>query len=363
MLEGMGMTAASTATIDPAARSVRIEIPHDPAHGFAPAWWDLELGTLEPGRWTLVVPWKRGWPSYGIQKHAAYRIGNHGWQLTPAADVDLDMDAVRYRIEVDGGPCRFARFLPAPIPTVPPTPQVEHRPLTHSEGGRAIPEWVLGDRSDDAAVIYATARSHAFESGSTLVLESAVAQLAKDMPRGLRLHAIPVVDVDGVALGRTGKGRAPRDHNQCWDDAAEWAGVRTLMARICDDAERGALRAVLDLHGPGRARPYLFVEPEAGLDDKQRAARQQIIAAFAVEPWSNEMLDPPTLDRWAYVERVSPSADPRFTTQRRWVTDRFGGAVLSALIEVCMDSPLAAQAGIDRQGADVARAIRRLAQS
>src|SRR5690606_14630622 len=106
--------------------------------------------------------------------------------------------------------------------------------------------------------IWLQARAHAFESGASWVLHELAMWLMSgdERARVLRetasIYIVPIVDVDGVVEGRTGKNQAPYDHNRGWKEVPNhWPETRATQSILADLAKQNKVDMYIDFHGPG----------------------------------------------------------------------------------------------------------------
>lgn len=130
---------------------------------------------------------------------------------------------------------RFARF--ADELSLPVTE------LCRSEQGRSVPMATMGEGE---TVWLLTSRHHCCESTGTYVMEGILAELSEGLPEGVRVIAVPFMDMDGVVNGDQGKNRAPHDHNRDYIDEPVYETVRSIQAL----AGREKIAFMIDLHAP-----------------------------------------------------------------------------------------------------------------
>lgn len=115
--------------------------------------------------------------------------------------------------------------------------------------------------------VWLTARMHAFEAAASRVAEGLVRWLISDEPAAQRLrataavHVIPMMDIDAVECGSSGKHREPIDFARDGCDSPHWNANRALLGAI---ERTGGLDLYLDLHNPGgnMRDVYFYVEEE-----------------------------------------------------------------------------------------------------
>lgn len=117
------------------------------------------------------------------------------------------------------------------------------QPLCRSEKGNIVPMLRLGEGPE---AILVTSRHHCCESTGTYVMEGILREfLSRPLP-GVRLLAVPFMDIDGVLAGDQGKSRAPHDHNRDYSEAPIYESVRAVMAL----SRHENIVYMFDLHSP-----------------------------------------------------------------------------------------------------------------
>lgn len=142
--------------------------------------------------------------------------------------------------------------------------------LTWSPAGRPVYHVSLGRVETAYCTIWLTARNHAGETPGSFVLEGFLegALSNQDWARRLRqrarIHAIPMVDMDGVVEGAYGKRRPPRDYGESWSDETPIEVIRAIRQAIAASAGHAPYVLYLDLHAPTPSDGHYcyVVEPE-----------------------------------------------------------------------------------------------------
>jgi hypothetical protein len=239
-------------------------------------WWCFRV--RDPGP-ALTVRFTRPFV-LGPQGPACSEDGGATWRwLGPGA---VSGDGFRWERPAD---CAEVRFALAPPYTLADwrryadaRPGLGFGTLCLTRRGRAVPMVRLGDPAAPAAVLV-TARHHACECAANWVLEGLLDGLAA-VP-GVRVLAVPLVDLDGVEDGDQGKSRRPHDHNRDYSAAPIHPEVAAIQAQVPAWA-RGGLRFGIDLHCPwlrDRQNEHIYI---VGSGDPVQAAAQ---ARFA-DAWA-----------------------------------------------------------------------------
>lgn len=137
-------------------------------------------------------------------------------------------------------------------------PYVDISILTQSEKGRDVPLIRITDKTHNSkkGSLLLTGRQHAFEAPASYYMQGLLQFLTSDVPKAklLRKHyeiyAVPMVDVDQVAEGGTGKDQRPRDFNRDWLENPHWLAVKAIQELANNLDAMQPLRFFLDIHSP-----------------------------------------------------------------------------------------------------------------
>jgi len=112
-----------------------------------------------------------------------------------------------------------------------------------------------------------TSRHHCCESTGTYVLEGILKELTDHPAPGVKVIAVPFVDIDGAVNGDQGKNRYPHDHNRDYTDQPIYQSVRSIQKLT----GRENVVCMLDLHAPfHRKERYPFeVRKNKALRERQ----------------------------------------------------------------------------------------------
>ncbi len=148
-----------------------------------------------------------------------------------------------------------------------------------SEQGRTVPMVTLGGGSD---VWLLTSRHHCCESTGTYVLEGILAELNERPQEGVKVIAVPFMDMDGAVNGDQGKNRIPHDHNRDYIHQPIYQTVRSIR----ELAERENIVCMFDLHAPyHRSDTYAF---EVRKNRSMRPAQERFGQLLAEECAANK---------------------------------------------------------------------------
>ncbi len=131
-------------------------------------------------------------------------------------------------------------------------------PLVMSELGRVVPVVRIGNDAivEKKGSLLFTARQHAFEAPSSFFMEGLMRFFCS---RGIEanylrdhydIFIVPMVDVDQVAAGGTGKDQLPVDFNRNWIQQPHWKAISAIM-NLADSVNKALpLKFFLDIHSP-----------------------------------------------------------------------------------------------------------------
>ncbi len=138
-------------------------------------------------------------------------------------------------------------------------PCLDIQDLCLSEQGRTVKLLKVTDPSFADSVkslIWIIARQHAFESHSNYVIEGLIDEILSENETAARLRAqsityiIPVMDVDNIYNGGTGKDQNPVDFNRDWDSPSYWNAVNAAKNKIAETVQQNKLEVFIDSHDP-----------------------------------------------------------------------------------------------------------------
>lgn len=128
--------------------------------------------------------------------------------------------------------------------------------LTVSESGLNVPKITISDKSQKTSknVVWIIARQHAFEAHSNFVVEGIVNYLIspdkefKKLKKSSDIHIVPMMDVDNVFLGASGRMQTPIDFNRDWNDTIHWNAVETVTEQIAQSIDENIYSMFFDIH-------------------------------------------------------------------------------------------------------------------
>lgn len=129
--------------------------------------------------------------------------------------------------------------------------------LTYSEHHRRIPLLIISDTTADTVpkdMLWIIARQHAFEVPANYFTEGLIEyflsndSLANFFRKQYIAYIVPMMDVDNVAEGKSGRSQLPVDFNRDWRDSAHWAAIQETQNLISSTADINNFRIFIDIH-------------------------------------------------------------------------------------------------------------------
>jgi len=128
--------------------------------------------------------------------------------------------------------------------------------LTKSENGNNVPKLTITNQSVESPkqIIWIIARQHAFETHSNYIVEGMIDYFltkSKEMERLNKIceiHIVPMIDVDNVIIGASGRMQTPVDFNRDWNIKSHWNAVNELKKVIPQSIENNNYSMFWDIH-------------------------------------------------------------------------------------------------------------------
>jgi hypothetical protein len=335
--------------------------PHNEGDGgWSQVWWYFMVGGLTSGE-KVTLELDRDDPiSSGISPQIYFSYDRQVWGLTDTgkpAEID-GREFYVYNHIVRGDKVWFAYDLPYTpehvenllLPEANRDSGVEVFELCRTKNNRPVQALRFNDSNSSTAKrygIWLQAGAHAFESGARWVLHELTRWLLSSEPEAKALRnvalitVVPIVDVDGVVEGRTGKNQKPHDHNRGWNESpAYWPQQRETKSILKNMATQNMGDMFIDFHGPGNGTHPYFIVPATGdlPHEKQRRNRSMFFKVLNSRPMDNKV------ERSQSMTQIHYSARPadRITNNNSasWITNNTTDHNVSMTLEVNMNTPL-----------------------
>ncbi len=150
------------------------------------------------------------------------------------------------------------------VDSIAQNPVVDTSTLVFSEKGRRVPLFVIRDtNSQPTDLVWIIARQHAFETTLNHTLEGMINFLISDTPKAVQMrkntiiYVVPMMDVDNVISGASGRMQKPIDFNRDWTKNPHWKAVKKVQELISTTSQKYNYRVFLDVHStfPGTNHP------------------------------------------------------------------------------------------------------------
>ncbi len=356
---------------DPA--TIRI-IPHDEGAGeWTKVWWYFMVEGLTPGEEVKLELDKGG----GVSPQVFFSYDQDVWGLTDegASETIEGKEFFVYRHTVKSARVWFTYDLPYTAehaedlltPLIRQDEFAEVFTLCSSRKNRKNIGYQLNPGKGNTQPkygIWLQARAHAFESGASWVLHELTKWLVSDETEAVELRntaqiiVIPIVDIDGVSEGRTGKYQKPHDHWMKWEEEPSyWPEVEKIKEGISGLAKQDMADLFIDFHGPGgKSHPYFILPFAKELPyDKQRSNRAKFFESLKAKPLNEQAKETQSMTQIHYSER--PWDNAILDSSHEWVSARANEHSLAFTIEVNMNTPLSTQEGYRSEAITLGKAI------
>lgn len=353
-------------------------MPHDEGQkGWSRMWWYFKVEGLNPGEEIILQLEQNDPPNGGVDSRVNFSYDQEIWGLTNSGvpEVIDGKNFFVYRHKVRGEKIWFAYDLPYTPDLIQKyliseanrnTGRVKVFELCKTKNNRPVMALNFngtGNNSVKKYNIWLQARTHAFETGGSWVLHELTRWLLSGDPSANALlncasiTVIPIVDVDGVVEGRTGKNQVPYDHNRKWDNETDyWVEIKTIKSMLNNLARQNKVDFFLDFHGPGgNSHPFFIVPFENDLKyEKQRKNRSKFFEILNAKPFDAQARLSQSMTHFFFSERPW---DPSTMSSSNWATMKTNEHTIALTLEVNMKTPLSTNDGYRAQAITLGKAI------
>lgn len=317
--------------IDQVNRIVQSSIPPDNhTQDARMRYWHLRIDGITPGETVTLQH------ATSQSMNYVYSYNGEDWFRFPTAGVsNLSFAYAHSSVEISPNiayPYSRSLQLAADLASID---CVDVDNLALSEEGRDVKLFRITDPDTpdtDKRIVWFFGRQHAFESPSSFVVEGFARWMASTDPAAAAFrqqviaYVVPIMDVDNVYNGKTGKDQ-PNDFNRVWNqNPAPWNAIQAARVLMESLALSHSYLAVIDSHNPYYTQPPQW-HVSASLSAWQTFAAlfQQGITEAGGTNWHNN-----------YTETMDTNLNPSdITILRRYAVKNFGGApdFVSATLE------------------------------
>lgn len=255
-------------------------------------WFNFGLTGYDTSKTTTI---NISYTSYVvIPQYPVYSYDYKNWHRIKMEYVDAGVKKIRAKFSEDtvyiaaGYPYDYTKMINY-VSDISNNYLVDTFTLTTSPEGLRIPYFVISNKSYEATdVVWIIARQHAFETTLNYSLEGFINYLISDKRKPKRLlkntiiYIVPMVDVDNVFVGASGRMQKPVDYNRDWSNNPYWNTVRIIQEKIIETIEGKNYRIFLDFHStyPGASNPIFGIFNEYKEDDYGFANVKKFLSIF-----------------------------------------------------------------------------------
>lgn len=351
--------------------------PHNQRNGgWSQVWWYFKVDGMTPGE-ELIIQLDLGEPKVsGISQKASFSYDQVDWGLTDTGKFDVidGIDLFVYKHIVRSKSVWFAYDLPY-IPEQLDSlllskaisdPYADVFELCKTVNNRPVKgiKFNASEKNSQKHGIWLQARTHAFESGSSWVLHELTDWLlsnnkdAQSLRKFTDITVVPIVDVDAVVEGRTGKLQKPYDHNRGWDQTSDhWPQTSAIKSSIKDLSKDNMIDMFIDFHGPGNeSHPYFITLASEDLpNQKQRENRAKFFELLNAKPMDAEAAKTQSMSQIHYSAR--PLERIAMGNSASWVSHNATDNTVALTLEVNMNTPLSIRSGYRSEALALGKAM------
>jgi hypothetical protein len=359
--------------------TIRVSPHNEGKGGWSQVWWYFSVDGLTPGE-QVILQLNQGDNKNGrISPQIYFSYDPDVWGLTNTGEL-REINGKQffvYKHKVQGEKVWFAYDLPYTpstmgkllLPEAKRDSQVEIFELCKTKNNRSVNAIRFNNRSKTSNIkygIWLQARAHAFETGGSWVLNELGRWLLSNDPEANALRncavitIIPIVDVDGVVEGRTGKYQMPYDHNRNWEETPNhWEEIQTIKSSIKKMSAENMVDLFIDFHGPGNlSHPYFIVPQSKDLIFKeQQLNRESFFEALNAKPLGEKERVTQSMTNFYYSERDNYMDSPEGQNSGKWVTLNANKHTIALVLEVNMNTPISTYSGYKAEAITLGKAI------
>ncbi len=198
-----------------------------------------------------------------------YSYDKKNWYRIKTKTSQTHVKTFKYNFSEDtvyiatGYPYTYSKILDY-IDTIANNKYVDTTTLTYSEGKRKIPMFTIKDKESEATdLVWIIGRQHAFETTMNYTLEGFVNYLisenkkSRETLKNTIFYIVPMVDVDNVFIGASGRMQEPIDFNRDWSLNPYWKAIKNIQELLKQTSLKYNYRIFLDFHStfPGSYDP------------------------------------------------------------------------------------------------------------
>jgi len=184
----------------------------------------------------------------------AYSYDRKHWYRVISNNYNFEIKALHDTLYVAMGYPYLYSDLQNFLNKIKKSPFVQVKQLTKSEGGNIVPYIIIkNDNPEVRNYVLILARQHAFETLSNYVLEGFIdyiitSENLKQILNKFFIVIVPIVDVDNVIKGQSGRMQKPYDFNRDWSDTPHLNAVKKIEYLVDSLNKSYKLKIFFDWH-------------------------------------------------------------------------------------------------------------------
>lgn len=205
--------------------------------------------------------------------YPVFSYDNENWTHIGAKFYDDTTKVIRYNFTNDtvyfaaGYPYTYTKLIGF-VNEIAKKKCVDTSTLCYSEEQRRVPILTIFNHAKtQKQMIWIICRQHAFETTANFVLEGFINFLTSQENSAVKLRdkvkvfVVPMVDVDNVYKGASGRMQKPVDFNRDWSLNPHWNAIKALETAIENSSKSYEYLLFLDFHStyPGTYKPTFSI--------------------------------------------------------------------------------------------------------
>jgi len=221
-------------------------------------WFNFGITGFDTSR-TLIIEYKFI-SSVMAPENPVFSTNQKNWIRTKAVTTNNFSKKVEIEVKSDtiffatGYPYNYSRLLFF-VDSISNNKFIDTMTLTQSEAGNRVPMFIISDKKEKPTdLVWIICRQHAFEATSNYTIEGIVnflssdEKLAKQFRKNTIVYVVPMMDVDNVISGASGRMQKPVDFNRDWSKNPYWQAVKKTQEFVQQTAEIYNFRIFFDVH-------------------------------------------------------------------------------------------------------------------
>lgn len=202
-----------------------------------------------------------------------YRYSSSDWHHTPAQSIDDTTKMIKIFTNADslyiaaGYPYTYSDMINY-VGKISKSEYVDTQTFFVSQMGLRIPLITIYNKNfKQHNCVWIIGRQHAFESTLNYTLEGFINYFldtnlkSKEFLKNNKIFIVPMIDVDNVFIGASGRMQKPVDYNRDWKEKPHWQIIKKLQNTIDSTTHKHNYTVFLDFHStyPGTQSPTFAI--------------------------------------------------------------------------------------------------------